>query len=86
VRRPREWHQTEGFREEAVCLEASRRSDRETAAHLKRYRRQWQGGTPVTTLQAAGQREGKGVVDSLEQPSQSMSEVTQTWETAKIKA
>jgi hypothetical protein len=28
-RRPREWHKTEGFREEALCLEASRRSYRD---------------------------------------------------------
>ncbi len=50
-RQPREWHKTEGFREEALCLEASRRSYRDNTAHLNRYRRQWQGGTAVTTLQ-----------------------------------
>ena len=72
VRRPREWHQTEGFREEAVCLEASRRSYRETAAHLNRYRRQWQEGTPVTTLQATAQREGTRVLDFLERHSQAI--------------
>src|SRR5512143_337341 len=50
-RQPREWHQTEGFREEALCLEASKRSYRDTTAHLNRYRRQALGGTPVTTLE-----------------------------------
>jgi hypothetical protein len=39
-RRPREWHKTEGFREEALCLEASRRRYRDNTAHLNRYRRQ----------------------------------------------
>ena len=39
-RQPREWHKTEGFREEALCLEASKRSYRENTAHLNRYRRQ----------------------------------------------
>ncbi len=69
-RQPREWYKTEGFREEAVCLEASRRSYRDNTAHLNRYRRQWQGGTPVMTLQANAQREGIGVVDFLEHHSQ----------------
>jgi hypothetical protein len=68
-RRPREWHQTEGFREEAVCLEASRRLSRETTAHLNRHRRQWHEGTPVTTLQATVPREGIRVVDFLERHS-----------------
>jgi hypothetical protein len=50
-RRPREWHKTEGFREEALCLEASRRRYLYNTANLNWYRRQPQGGTPVTTLQ-----------------------------------
>ncbi len=33
-RQAREWHKTEGFREEALCLEASKRSYRDNAAHL----------------------------------------------------
>jgi hypothetical protein len=44
-RQPREWHKTEGFREEALCLEASKRSYRDNTAQLNRYRRQPQGGT-----------------------------------------
>jgi hypothetical protein len=64
-RQPREWHKTEGFREEALCLEASRRSYRDNTAHLNRYRRQWQGGTPVTTLQDNAQKEGARVLDFL---------------------
>ena len=36
-RRAREWHKTEGFREEALCLEASQRSYRANAGHLNRY-------------------------------------------------
>ena len=71
-RQPREWHQTEGFREEALCLEASKRSYRDNAAHLNRYRRQEQGGTPVTTLQANAQKEGAQVLDFLEQHSQTV--------------
>ena len=71
-RQPREWHQTEGFREEALCLEASKRSYRDTTAHLNRYRRQLQGGTPVTTLQANAQQEGARVLDFLEQHSQAV--------------
>ncbi len=71
-RQPREWHQTEGFREEAVCLEASKRSYRDNAAHLNRYRRQEQGGTPVTTLQANAEKEGARVLDFLERHSQSV--------------
>jgi hypothetical protein len=69
-RQPREWHKTEGFREEALCLEASRRSYRDNTAHLNRYRRQWQGGTPVTTLQDNAQKEGARVLDFLERHSQ----------------
>jgi len=69
-RQPREWHKTEGFREEALCLEASRRSYRDNAAHLNRYRRQWQGGTPVTTLRDNAQKEGAQVLDFLERHSQ----------------
>jgi hypothetical protein len=69
-RQPREWHKTEGFREEALCLEASRRSYRDNRAHLNRYRRQWQGGTPVTTLQDNAQKEGARVLDFLERHSQ----------------
>lgn len=71
-RQPREWHQTEGFREEALCLEASKRSYRDTTAHLNRYRRQLQGGTPVTTLQANAQQEGARVLDFLERHSQTV--------------
>jgi hypothetical protein len=64
-RQPREWHKTEGFREEALCLEASRRSYRDNTAHLNRYRRQCQGGTPVTTLRDNAQKEGARVLDFL---------------------
>ena len=71
-RQPREWHQTEGFREEALCLEASKRSYRDTTAQLNRYRRQLQGGTPVTTLQANAQQEGARVLDLLERHSQAV--------------
>ena len=71
-RQPREWHQTEGFREEALCLEASKRSYRDTTAHLNRYRRQLQGGTPVTTLQANAQQEGARVLDFLERHRQTV--------------
>jgi hypothetical protein len=69
-RQPREWHKTEGFREEALCLEASRRSYRDNTAHLNRYRRQCQGGTPVTTLRDNAQKEGARVLDFLECHSQ----------------
>lgn len=69
-RQPREWHKTEGFREEVLCLEASRRSYRDNTAHLNRYRRQWQGGTPVTTLQDNARQEGARVLDFLEHHSQ----------------
>jgi hypothetical protein len=72
ARGPREWHKTEGFREEALCLEASRRSYRTNAAHLNRYRRQVEGGTPVSTLQANAQQEGGQVLDFLERHSQSI--------------
>jgi hypothetical protein len=73
-RQPREWHKTEGFREEAVCLEASRRSYRDNTAHLNRYRRQWQGGTPVMTLQDNAQKEGARVLDFLERHSRAVLE------------
>ncbi len=69
-RQPREWHKTEGFREEGLCLEASRRSYRDNTAHLNRYRRQLQGGTPVTTLRDNAQKEGARVLDFLERHSQ----------------
>ena len=71
-RRPREWYKTEGFREEALCLEASKRSYRDNAAHLNRYRRQWQGGTPLTTLQDNAQKEGTQVLNFLDKHSQSI--------------
>jgi hypothetical protein len=71
-RQAREWHKTEGFREEALCLEASRRSYRDTTAHLNRYRRQWEGGTPVTTLQDNAQKEGARVLDFMERHSQTV--------------
>ena len=67
---PREWHKTEGFREEALCLEASRRSYRDNTAHLNRYRRQRQGGTPVTTLRDNAQKQGARVLEFLERHSQ----------------
>ena len=71
-RQPREWHKTEGFREEALCLEASKRRYRDNTAHLNRYRRQPQGGTPVTTLQDNAQKEGSRVLSFLERHSQSV--------------
>ncbi|MCP4410294.1 MAG: hypothetical protein GY807_21620 [Gammaproteobacteria bacterium] len=71
-RRAREWHKTEGFRKEALCLEASKRSYRDNTAHLNRYRRQLQGGTPVTTLQDHAQKEGARVLGFLEWHSQSL--------------
>lgn len=71
-RQPREWHKTEGFREEALCLEATKRSYRDNAGHLNRYRRQPQGGTPVTTLQDNAQKEGARVLSFLERHSQSV--------------
>jgi hypothetical protein len=55
-----------------LCLEASQRSYRDTTAHLNRYRRQVQGGTPVTTLQASAQREGAQVLDFLERHRQTV--------------
>ena len=72
ARQSREWHKTAGFREEALCLEASQRSYRTNAAHLNRYRRQEEGGTPVSTLQANAQQEGSQVLDFLERHSQSV--------------
>lgn len=72
ARQPREWHKTEGFREEALCLEAAKRSYRDTAAHLNRYRRQPRGGTPVSTLQVNAQQEGGQVLNFLERHSQSI--------------
>jgi hypothetical protein len=69
-RQPREWYKTEGFREEALGLEASKRSYRDNAAHLNRYRRQWQGGTPLTTLQDNAQKEGTQVLNFLDKHSQ----------------
>ena len=71
-RRPREWYKTEGFREEAICLEATGRSYRQTSAHLNRFRRQWQGGTPVMTLQDSARKEGAQVLDFLERQSQAV--------------
>ena len=71
-RQPREGHQTEGFREEALGLEASQRRYRDTTAPVNRYRRQLQGGTPVTTVQANAQREGVQVVDFLERHRQTV--------------
>ena len=71
-RRPREWYKTEGFREEAICLEATGRSYRQTSAHLNRFRRQWQGGTPVMTLQDSARKEGAQVLDFLEHQSQAV--------------
>ena len=71
-RQPREWYKSEGFREEALCLEASKRSYRDNAAHLNRYRRQVQGGTPVTTLQDNAQKEGARVLSFLERHSESV--------------
>jgi hypothetical protein len=61
-RQPREWHQTEGFREEALCLGASKRSYRDLTAPLNRSRRQVPGGTSVMTLQANAQQEGAQVL------------------------
>ncbi len=71
-RQSREWHQTEGFREEALCLGASQRSYRELTGHLNRSRRQVPGGTPVTTLPANAPQEGARVLDFLESHSQKM--------------
>jgi hypothetical protein len=72
ARRPREWYKTEGFRAEALCLETSKRSYRDTVGHLNRYRRQVHGGTPVSTLQVNAQQEGSRVLDFLERHSQSI--------------
>jgi hypothetical protein len=69
--RPRAWHKTEGFREEALCLEVSQRRYRDNTAPLNRYRRQPQGGTPVTTLQDNAQKEGSRL-SFLERQSQSV--------------
>ena len=71
-RQPREWHKTEGFREEALCLEASQRSYRTNTAHLNRYRRQVQGGTPMRTLQDNAQKEGTRVLSFLDRHSESV--------------
>ena len=71
-RRPREWYKTDGFREEAICLEATGRSYRQTSAHLNRFRRQWRGGTPVMTLQDSARKEGAQVLDFLERQSQAV--------------
>ena len=57
-RQPREWHQTEGFREEALCLEASKRSYRDTTAHLNRYRRQVQGARRSRRCKRMRKRKG----------------------------
>jgi hypothetical protein len=71
-RQPREWHQTEGFREEALCLGASKRSYRDLTAPLNRSRRQVPGGTSVMTLQANAQQEGAQVLDVLERHRQTV--------------
>ena len=72
ARQPREWHKTEGFREEALCLEAAKRSYRDTVGNLNRFRRQSQGGTPVSTIQPNAQQAGSQVLDFLERHSQSI--------------
>jgi hypothetical protein len=74
TRRPREWHKTRGFREEALCLQATRRSYRDSAAQLNRARRQWQGGTPVNTLQDSAQKEGTAVLEFLGRQSAALLE------------
>jgi hypothetical protein len=66
------WHKTEGFREEALCLEASQWRYCDNAGHLNRYWRQWQEDIPVTTLQDNAQKEGARALDFLERRSQSV--------------
>ena len=67
--RAREWYKTTGFREEAICLEATQRSYRTNVTHLNRSRRQESGGPPLTTLHYNAEQEGMNVLEHLEQAS-----------------
>lgn len=65
----REWHKTDGFREEAIFLQASQRSYRTNVDHLNRSRRQTDEGTPLSTFQYNAESEGTAVLAYLDQQS-----------------
>ena len=69
-RQGKQWYLTEGFKEQALLLGSSQQSYRKFQHRFNRWRRQEQGGSPVTTLRDASEREGLAILADLTETSQ----------------
>ena len=65
IRQGKQWYLTEGFKEQALLLGSSQQSYRKFQQRFNRWRRQEQGGSPVTTLRDASEREGLAILTDL---------------------
>jgi hypothetical protein len=66
IRTGKQWHQTAGFKENAILRGVSDRSYRKTATAFNIQRRQVKGGTPLNTLRDAAEAQGVAIMAAIE--------------------
>ena len=70
IRTGKQWHQTAGFKENAILRGVSDRSYRKTTVGFNIQRRQVKGGTPLNTLRDAAEAQGVAVMAAIEDETQ----------------
>ena len=66
IRTGKQWHQTAGFKENAILRGALDRSYRKTTVAFNIQRRQVKGGTPLNTLRDAAESQGVAIMAAIE--------------------
>ena len=66
IRTGKQWHQTAGFKENAILRGVLDRSYRKTAVAFNIQRRQVNGGTPLNTLRDAAEAQGVAIMAAIE--------------------
>lgn len=70
IRTGKQWHQTAGFKENAILRGVLDRSYRKTAVAFNIQRRQAKGGTPLNTLRDAAEAQGVAIMAAIEDETQ----------------
>jgi hypothetical protein len=70
IRTGKQWHQTAGFKENAILRGVLDRSYRKTAIAFNIQRRQVKGGTPLNTLRDAAEAQGVAIMAAIEDETQ----------------
>jgi len=70
IRTGKQWHQTAGFKENAILRGVLDRSYRKTTIAFNIQRRQVKGGTPLNTLRDAAESQGIAIMSAIEDETQ----------------